>query len=286
MKRLLLREIGDRYTSGSVRRSRIQPIPAMKILITGATGVVGSRLVPALEGDHELRLLSRRDFPDDSRWRRADVTDIGQVCDAAEGMDVAIHLAIATGKEGDYEDDAFNSQRMDINVKGTYNLFEAARRHRLKRVIYTSSLTVVWGYPPPQWVNGDAPAKPIGTYALTKYMGEKIAEYYAEMHGISTLCLRIPKPFDIDDPKLANSSILPQWLAFPDLIQSYKLALTAPDIGFEIVTVVGESSKRRWDLSRAEKVLGYLPRYRLEDMGCALREEPATYNRPNIITPP
>ena len=258
----------------------------MKILITGATGVIGSRLVPAFEGEHELRLLSRRDFPDDSRWLQVDVTDIDQVCEASEGMDVAIHLAIATGREGDYEDDDFNRQRMDINVKGTYNLFEAARRHGLKRVIYTSSLTVVWGYPPPQWVDGDAPAKPVGTYALTKYMGEKIAEYYAEMHGVQSLCMRIPKPFDVEDKTLANSSILPQWLAFPDLIQAYKLALTAPDIGFEIVTLVGESSRRRWDLSRAEKVLGYCPRYRLEDMGYTLRGEPDSYNRPNIVTPP
>lgn len=153
-------------------------------------------------------------------------------------------------------------------------------------MIYTSSLTVVWGYPPPQWVDGDAPAKPVGTYALTKYMGEKIAEYYAELYGISTLCLRIPKPLDIDHPKLANSSILPQWLAFPDLIQAYKLALTAPDVGFEIVTLAGESSRRRWDLSRAKKILGYRSRYRLEDMGRALREEPATCNRPKFITPP
>ncbi len=105
------------------------------------------------------------------------------------------------------------------------------------------------------------------------------------MHGISTLCLRIPKPFDIDDPKLSNSSILPQWLAFPDLIQAYKLALTAPDVGFEIVTLVGESRRRRWDLSRAEKGLNYRPQYRLEDMGYTLRDEPDTYNRPNIVTP-
>lgn len=258
----------------------------MKILITGATGVIGSRLVPALEGDHELRLLSRRAFPGDSRWRQVDVTDIDQICDAAVGMDMAIHLAIATGREGDYEDDAFNSQRMDINVKGTYNLFEAARRHRLKRVVYTSSLTVVWGYPPPEWVAADAPAKPVGTYALTKYMGEKIAEYYADLHGLSALCMRIPKPFDIDDPNSRDASVLPQWLAFPDLIQAYKLAIEAPDFGCEIITLAGESSRRRWDLSMARKIIGYRPRYRLEDMGYTLREEPDTYNRPNIVTPP
>ena len=86
----------------------------MKILITGATGVIGSRLVPALESEHELRLLSRRHIPGDSRWHQVNITDIDQVCDALEGMDAAIHLAIATGREGDYEDDAFNSQRMDI----------------------------------------------------------------------------------------------------------------------------------------------------------------------------
>ncbi len=257
----------------------------MKILITGATGVIGSRLVPALENDHELRLLSRRSIADDPRWHQVDVTDIDQVCDAAEGMDMAIHLAIATGREGDYEEDAFNSQRMDINVKGTYNLFEAARRHRLKRVIYTSSLTVVWGYPAPQWVEGNAPAKPVGSYALTKYLGEKIAEYYATMHDLSVLCMRIPKPVDLDEPEIRNAPVLPQWLAFPDLIQAYKLALKAPDIGYEIITLVGESSRRRWDLSRAAKVLGYHPRYRLEDMGYSLREEPDTYDRPNIVTP-
>ena len=91
--------------------------------------------------------------------------------------------------------------------------------------------------------------------------------------AISALCLRIPKPFDIDDPRFRNTPILPQWLAFPDLIQAYQLALKAPDVGYEIITLVGESSRRRWDLSIAEKLLGYRPRYRLEDLGYSLREE-------------
>ena len=99
----------------------------MKVLITGGRGTIGSKLGPALEGDYELRLLSRQEMEGDDWWQ-VDVTDIGAVHEAMAGMDAVIHLAIATGREGDFEGDAFNAQRLDINAKGAYNIFEAARR--------------------------------------------------------------------------------------------------------------------------------------------------------------
>jgi len=138
------------------------------------------------------------------------VTDIGAVVQAAEGVDAVIHLAIASGQEGDYEDDIFNAERFDTNVKGTYNVFEAARRAGVKRVIHTSSLTVVWGYQAPDWVEGDASARPVGTYALTKTLAERIAEHYAHAYGLSVVCLRIPKPIDINDPETKRTPILPR----------------------------------------------------------------------------
>jgi uronate dehydrogenase len=257
----------------------------MNILISGASGTIGTKLVSALEEKHDLRLLSRRKFTDDPRWRQVDLSDIHQVNAATDGIDVVIHLAIATGKEGDFEDDAFNAERMDTNVKGTYNIFEAARQNGIRRVIYTSSLTVVWGYPAPQWIDGDAPAKPVGTYALTKYLGEQIARHYAGNHSIETLCMRIPKPIDIDDLLSRKTAILPQWIAFPDLIQAYELALEVQPMEFEIVTLAGESSKRRWDISKAEKILGYRPKHRLEDLGYELRPEPGDYSESNVVNP-
>ena len=172
----------------------------MKVLITGARGHIGQKLGSHLEGEHELCLLSRRRVGDEARWRQADITDLDQVVPACAGMDAVVHLAIATGHEGDYEEDGFNAARLDINVKGTYNVFEAAARAGVRRVVYASSLTVVWGYPPPAWVPGDAPARPVDTYGLTKYLGEEIARYYARRHPLSAMCLRIPAPVDVDDP--------------------------------------------------------------------------------------
>jgi len=245
----------------------------MRVLITGASGYIGKQVTRGLEGEHELRLGDLQPIPGDSRWVQLDVTRPEQVAAAMQGVEAVLHLAIASGHEGDYEDDAFNQLRFDVNVKGTWNVLEAARRASVERFVFTSSIMVVWGHEPPGWVASDAPPRPVGTYALTKQLGETLCEHYAHQHGLSIVCLRIPKPIDPDDPVRKQRPIRPQWLAFPDLVQAYRLALTVPGIGFEIVTVVGESSRRRWDLSRAEKVLGYRPGIRLEDQGFQLGDE-------------
>jgi uronate dehydrogenase len=115
----------------------------------------------------------------------------------------------------------------------------------VERFVFTTRIMVVWGYSPPQWAEGDAPPRPVGTYAVTTQIGESMCRYYAESFGLSVVCLRIPKPVDLADAKWRQWPIRPQWLAFPDLVDAYRLALAAPGIGFEIVTVVGESSGRR-----------------------------------------
>lgn len=245
----------------------------MRVLITGAAGYIGQRLSRGLQGEHDLRLGDLSIPASEPRWIHLDVTRLAEVSAAMQGMDAVIHLAMATGHEGDYEDDDFNQLRFDVNVKGTANVLEAARRARVRRFVHTSSLMVVWGCEPPQWVASDAPPHPIGTYAVTKQLGETLCQYYARSFGMSILCIRIPKPIDLTDPAWKNRRIRPQWLAFLDLIQVYRLALTAPDIDFEIVTVVGESPRRRWDLSKAEKLLGYRPTIRLEELGYEFGEE-------------
>jgi uronate dehydrogenase len=243
----------------------------VRVLITGAAGFIGSRLVPYLSPRFDLVLgdLHPSDAPG---GRRVDVTRLADVEEACRGCDAVIHLAIASGFEGEDEDDAFNELRFDINVRGTWHVLEAAVRQGVRRVVYTSSLTVVWGYGPGDYVGPDAEARPVGTYAVTKHLGEVLARDYHARYGIEAVCLRIAKPVDTDDPTSRARPIRPQWIAFPDLCRAFERALAAPGIGYEIVHVVGESSARRWDLSKAERALGYHPECRLEELGYRFSE--------------
>ncbi len=242
----------------------------MRVLITGAAGMIGRHLAASLEKDHDLRLgdiVLPAQGREDDRWNQLDVTCPAQVREAVSGMEAVIHLAIASGHEGDFEDDAFNQLRFDVNVRGTCNVLRAAAEAGVSRFVHTSSLTVVWGYAAPEFVVSDAPARPVGTYALTKHLGEIACGHVAGETGMSVLCLRIPKPIDPDDESWRGRRLRPQWIAMPELIRAYQLALTAEVGGCEIVTVVGESPHRRWDLEKAARVLGYRPEFSLADFG-------------------
>ena len=249
----------------------------MRVLVTGAAGYVGRHVTPALEREHELRLADIQPIRGDARYVPLDLVDAAAVRRAVAGMDAVLHLATASGFEGAVEDDAANRQRFAVNVEGTYNLLQAAAAAGVRRVVHTSSIMVTWGYlsqqqdgQPQGLIAGDAPPRPVGTYAVTKTLAEALCRHAAESAGLSIVCLRIAKPVAIDDAYWKHRRIRPQTVPFADLAQAYAKALTVPGIGFEIVTVVGDSSRPTWDLGRARKVLGYQPTIRLEDHGFEL----------------
>lgn len=242
------------------------------VLVTGATGEVARGVLPFLEREFELRLLSPDPPGDDPRRVRADVLDLESLSRATSGAGRVLHLAVATGHVGTYEDDAFNDLRFDVNVKGTFHVFEAARRVGVRRVVYVSSLMAVWGYGAGQEVPGDSEPRPVGTYALTKALGEEIARHYARAHGMEVITLRISAPLDVNDPELRRKPVRPQQVPFPDLAQAFIRALTVPLRRYEVVTVVGQSSRQVWSLEAARRVLEYEPRFRLDDLGVTFAE--------------
>src|SRR5436309_2309066 len=162
----------------------------MHVLITGAAGYVGQRLVRGLEAHHDLRLGDLEPPTGDPRWVRLDVTSLEGTLAAMKNVEAVIHLAVASGMEGSIEDDVFNQQRFDVNVKGTWNVLEAARRVRVRRVVHTSSIMVTWGYAAPPVIASDAAARTVGTYSLTKHLAEEICEHFTRNHGLSIVALR------------------------------------------------------------------------------------------------
>jgi uronate dehydrogenase len=235
------------------------------VLITGATGEVGRAVVPTLEQHFSLRLLSL-DSPEDSRAVRADVLDWDALASAMEGVEKVLHLAVAPGHTGVYEEDGFNDLRFDVNVKGTYHVFETARRAGVRRVVHVSSLMVVWGHGAGGPVAADAPPLPVGTYALTKYLSEEIARRYAG--DMEVVVLRISAPLDLSDPDIKRKRIRPQQVPYPDLAEAFRCALTAPlKDNYLLTTVVGNSARCVWDLEHAKRTLGYVPTCRLDDLG-------------------
>lgn len=234
------------------------------VLITGATGEVARGVIPYLERDFALRLLALDVPENDARFVQADILDWKALSRAMTGCEMVLHLAVAVGHTGTFEDDEFNDHRFQVNVLGTYHVFECARRAGVKRVVQVSSLMVVWGHDA-DLIAGDAPPRPVGTYALTKALGESIAEHYARTTSMEAIVLRIAAPLNID-ADLRSVTVRPQQVPFPDLAQAFRKALTVPLQGFQIVTITGESSRQMWDLGAARRVLGYDPQVCLDDL--------------------
>lgn len=244
----------------------------MKVLITGAAGYVGRYFARHWQTDDELILGDIHPDKNDPRFVPLDITDPAQTRAAMQDVDAVIHLA-KQSDEGPMEGDDLNGKRFDVNVKGTFNLLEAARDAGVKRFVFTSTIMTVLGYDAPQWVASDAEPKPKGSYALTKQLCETMCAHYAESFGMSIVCLRIPKPIDLEHPLWKTHPLRPQWVPFPDLLQAFQKAVTAEIEGCEIITIVGESVKRRWDLSKAQKVLGYQPTLIPESLGFQMGTE-------------
>src|SRR5262245_36662879 len=137
-------------------RGKVTEAPMQKVLITGAAGDVGSRLTKLLQDTYRLRLSDIKvpaDLRADADFVAADLVDRAAVERAVAGVDGIVHLG-GFSVEGPW-DTILNS-----NIIGTYNLFEAARRHRVERVVFASSNHAVGFYPRQRRIGTDAPVRP------------------------------------------------------------------------------------------------------------------------------
>jgi uronate dehydrogenase len=227
------------------------------VLITGAAGGIGTRLRSLLRGVYpHLRwsdMKTPADLAADEEFVPADLADMAQVEKAVNGVDGIVHLG-GFSVEGPWE------TILGANIVGCYNLFEAARRHRVQRIVFASSNHAVGFYPRQRRVGVGDGVRPDSRYGVSKAFGEALGALYAFKHGLRVTCIRIGNFADapVDHRRLSI------WLAPDDLVQLVRIGLEHPDIRYEIFFGASDNERGWWDNAPAFRY-GYRPRGRAED---------------------
>lgn len=263
----------------------------MKILVTGSLGHIGSRIIPLLPDRFDLKLTDIREGELMGRpVSTLDITDYEAVLAAVQDMDAILHLAIASERdivtdvarfhadEGD-EYIRFNEATIDINIRGTYHIFEAARQNRIPRVVYGSSLTVFIGNPVYESIDDDLPPRPSNFYGVTKLWGEQLGEYFSRKHGLRVYCLRLGTPHPMKDQPLLQQWMkapIPQWtfVSYDDIAKAVRSALESDGPSFGAYSIVSSIPGSIFNVSKAIEI-GWQPQDHIEADGSLRRADPA-----------
>jgi nucleoside-diphosphate-sugar epimerase len=212
----------------------------------------------------------------DERLILSDLSDLDQLTEAFSGIDVVVHMAADPDPGGRWE------SILNSNVIGAYHVFEASRRAAVKRVVFASSGQATLGYQaeepyrsisegsyedlpdPIPLVTHRHPVRPINVYGCSKVWGEALARVYADVHGLSCICLRIGWVVAEDRPP--NPAARAVWCSRRDIVQLIERCIDAPEsVRFDILYGVSEDRHCWMDIERARQVVGYVPQDRAED---------------------
>jgi uronate dehydrogenase len=232
-----------------------------RILLTGAAGNLGQQLRPRLKRWCEtLRLSDRAEMAaagPGEELQPADLADKDSVHRLLAGVDVVVHMG---GVSTEQAWDAI----LDANIVGLVNLYEAARAHGTKRIVFASSNHVTGFYRQDQVVSPRDPIRPDGFYGLSKAFGEGLAQLYWDRHRIETVSLRIGSSF----PVPRDRRMLATWLSYDDAERLVAAALSAPVVGHSIIYGMSDNPLTWWD-NTAARHIGYRP----QDSSEAFRAE-------------
>lgn len=222
-----------------------------RLLLTGAAGKLGRELRPRLKAYCDtLRLSDRSALGEAGPGEEAvlaDLADADAVSAVVEGVDAIVHL-------GGVSTEQPWAPILAGNIVGAYNLYEAARRHRVRRIVYASSNHVTGFYRQDQVVSPRDPVRPDGLYGLSKAFGENLAQLYWDRHGLETVSLRIGSSF----AEPVDRRMLCTWMSFDDLERLVAAALGAAVVGHTVIYGMSDNAAGWWDNTPARHI-GYRP---------------------------
>ncbi|MDU8913494.1 NAD(P)-dependent oxidoreductase [Aestuariicoccus sp. MJ-SS9] len=213
-----------------------------RLLITGAAGGLGH----VMRG----RLAHLADT-----LRLSDIADLGEAapneelvpCDLGDkaavealvaGCDGIVHFG-GKSVEGPW------SVISNANIDGVFNLYEAARKHGMPRIVFASSNHAIGFYKQDQRIDNTALPRPDGLYGVSKVFGEALASAYHDKFGQETAIVRIGSSF----PEPRDHRMLSTWLSYDDFVRLIERIFDVPKLGCPILYGVSDNATTFWDNS-------------------------------------
>ena len=244
---------------------------APRWLLTGAAGQLGRQLRTRLQPHcATLRLSDREPLADAGAGEEGVMADLADALAgerAVAGVDAIVHL-------GGVSTEQPWAPILQANIVGAYHLYEAARRHRVARIVFASSNHVTGFYRQDEVITARDPVRPDGLYGLSKAFGENLAQLYWDRYGIETVSVRIGSSF----PEPMDRRMLASWLSFDDLARLVLAALTAPRVAHSVIYGMSANPRCWWD-NRYARHVGYEPHDSSEPFRAAVEARQAPLPR-------
>jgi uronate dehydrogenase len=225
----------------------------LKILITGAAGNIGMCLRTHLRGRYALVRLAdiaeQEPAQENEEICQFDVRDPASIERCMKDIDCVVHLAGIPGADT-WE------KILPMNIEGCYNVFEAARRCGVRRVVFASSNHAVGYHRREKFLDNTVQPRPDSRYGISKVFGEAVGRMYADKYGLSVACLRIGTFRTPDRPD--ESRQLLTWISHRDMAQLVRCCIEHESYHFVVAYGVSNNLRNRWDNSNV-KFLGYRP---------------------------
>lgn len=247
--------------SFSTRRACDDSFPhqRIRVLVTGAGGVIGAYFAEKLHQRYDLRLMIRVGAAADDLARCgevvvADLADLPALHHACRGIDTVVHLAGASDPSAPWR------EVLADNIVGTYHLFTAAKAAGCRRVVYASSIHAVSGYPTDVQVKPTDPVNPGDVYGVGKCFGEALGRYFAEQEGLSVIAVRIGAclaPEAVTEDRAVG--VMDAFIARDDLLDLLTRAIDDRSLRWALIHALSDNRVKRLDISTARDLLGFAP---------------------------
>ncbi len=209
--------------------------PFRRILLTGAAGGLGQVLRARIGAWADVVRLSDRaglgEAGPGEEIVYCDLADRDGMLRLLEGVDAVLHF-------GGVSTEVAWEPILQANIVGVKNLYEAAHKAGVKRMVFASSNHAIGFHSTTVRLDADSATRPDGYYGISKVFGEQLSRYYYDRFGLETVCLRIG--FCFPEPKTSRNMVT--FLHYDDLLELLRCSLFTPRVGHTIAYGVSDNA--------------------------------------------